>query len=338
MSRKLKFIALILSISLYFCALSAVGYAEESTVDPTVYNESSMILSFVMEPLISKSYADIMENVDDYKPMWLLARDIIINKEYNEGYNNTKTFVEAFYSNTYAIKNIRAALIVDYSADIYNMYTEIFATERTSADVLARCIEIESYMVHYADLITVDEQIESIAKFCTSTIEKIKKDTAEYNGILGDNLYAFSQLATRLSKAGRAQVLEEYPELHRLYLSTYLGNGASAKDITLYRQITRSYAIYSSANECFTTLTSLLSANKGNADELYFLLCASKYMLSYADATNSAVKSGKTVYQQKLNAYENKYVSHNEPFIELNRFAGSISADSGIIPSPNKKS
>ena len=336
MKRTAKIIAFALSVCLCLGAFLSIGYAEnKGAQDLTVYNDNSMVFCYAIKVLTSKSYGQLIENPDIYKPLWLLAREIAVSKEYNESYKNTAEGIEILGSDSYAIKNIKTDLITDYTKNAVAMYLDIFSEDATSAEVLSKCLAIESYLTCYADLITVNDEIYAVSSFCKSTIEKLKKDIAFYDEVTENNLEAFEALAAKLKSADRKTLLAEYGELHTLYLSTSMARGASEATVELYKDITLKYRIFASANECVKSLAVMIEGNKITPDELYDCLSGINYFLNYADSADTEVMNAKTVYHQKLSDYNEKYTSHNTMVNRLNKFAGGICL-SNITDSENR--
>ena len=285
-----------------------------------------------MKVLTSKSYSNLMANIDDLKPLWLLAREIAISKEYNESYKNTAEGIEILGSDTYAIKNIKAALKTDYTQTVIDMYLDIFAEDIAVEEVLSKCLAIEALLADCSDLITFNDEIIAVSNFCKSTIEKLKKDIGFYNGVLEDSAEALTALAEELKNANREKLLERYEELHALYLSSSLAQAAPESTVELYKEITLKYRIFCSANECVKSMAAMIEGYKITADELYERLCGINYFLEFADKNDEQVKSAVVIYQQKLNEYNQKYISHNETVDKLNEFAGGVCLSNIITP------
>ena len=326
-----KIVAVILMLSICFGIFGTIGFAEESndSVDPTVYNDNSMLFCYVMKVLLSKDYGDLLAETNELKPLWMLAHEIYASGKYNEDYRNTKECIKALTSSGYVINTLKTSVKSDFTKRVSAIYAGFFTSDLTKAEVLSKCLVIENYVALYPDLVAMTDEVKAILDFCENTIDKIKKDTKNYNLIINDNLTAFSELAESLEKANRNTVIEEYPELQRLYLASNFAKDADTSAIELYENITLKYFTYTASDECTIELVDFLSKDI-SADDLYYLLCGIDRIVEYANLGRNDVLKAKTTYLQELDKYNKKYVKHNDTVLKIHNFAGSLPADYAV--------
>lgn len=324
-----------LMMALCFSAFGIFSTAADGTADPTVYNDTSKLLCYAMDTLTGKSKDEAASNAEALLPVWLLARDIIDTKEYNEEYRNTGDCISSFSSDADSLSVIKDFAVSEYTDKVYNMYLDVLACDGDASSVLSKCLEIKSFVKVYEDLIVFSERTDVIIDFCETAIEKIKKDSDVYNRTLAQNIASFSALAKELNSARRATVLKKFPELNSLFLATSMGVGASERNLEHYRAIRRNYLVFCSAGEMLIGLTSKIDKVK-DADELYFLLSGASYMIDAADKWDAKLTDAKAEYEMSLDRYNAKYLTHNEQFNTVNRIAGGIAIGCGVSPTKKK--